>query len=273
MARNLAMSLRHYAPTLNIVCYAPTDLHSVIGTDNLTQLLYLPDEYYLTKSGKIDPCKAKCNIYTLGKLAGLTKFLYLDVDALALSDITPLLSALDGSGFNCEIIGRGKVGDRIDYLHWATQKDTIEQFNVMRPNPTLCATQTSWVYFEQGKVAEAVQAHVKWHYDKGYPKHLLINTWGESIPDELIYTGVLAKLGIDPTKPKADREPIFFGNKGNRKSVEHVVANYYILSLYGNGGMNSLTVGTWKRLYDTHVNRMGGMHMSGEIMKDKFVNK
>jgi len=272
MARNLALSLRHYAPDLPIICYAPKELHGIIGRENITQLLTLGKEYYTNARGKIDPCKAKCHIYELGIKAGMDKMLYLDVDALALADITPMINALNGTPFNCEIVGKGKVGDRINYLIWASQKDTIEQFNVKRENPTLYATQTSWAYFERSKVAKAMQAQLKWHHIKGFPKHLLTHQWGGAIPDELMYTGVLAKLGLDLKPLNTERHPIFFGNKNNRKSVDAVVNGYYLLSLYGNGGSRSLTVGTWKRLYDTHVKKMGSKYLSHELLSDKFVN-
>jgi hypothetical protein len=84
-----------------------------------------------------------------------------------------------------------------------------------------------------------------------------------------MYTGVFGKLGIIPTAPQTDRQPIFFGNKQNRASEQQVTDGYYLLSLYGN---SNLTVQRWQRLYDIQCQKLGLKVRAKEIMGDKFAN-
>jgi hypothetical protein len=270
MTRNLVSSLLRHAPDLHISVYATPELMPVIGTEGIADLRTLRPDQWQQKGGKMAPTVAKAQIYRLGVEAGLTRFLYLDVDAIALTDIRPWLKALEGSQVATEVIAKGKKGDRIEYLIWSSQDSLFEQFNIPEDR-TVCSVQTSWMYFEKGEVADAVQDHVDYHMEKRFPPHLLTHSWGShgTIPDELIYTGVFGKLGIIPTGPKLNREPIFFGNKRNRNTEQGVMDGYFLLSLYGN---SSLTVARWQKLYDLQCDRLGLRVKAREIMQDKFAN-
>jgi len=271
MTRNLVSSLRHYAPDLHIAVYSTPELLPIIGTDGIASTHTLTtDQWQRAGGGKVDPTTAKTQLYRLGVEAGLTRFLVLDVDAICLADIRPWVDALKGSQVATEIIAKGKKGERIQYLIWTSQDSLFDQFTIPLDR-TVCAVQTSWLYFEQGEVMDTVQSHLDWHMVKRFPPHLLTHAWWShaTIPDELIYTGVFGKLGIIPTAPQTDRQPIFFGNKQNRASEQQVTDGYYLLSLYGN---SNLTVQRWQRLYDIQCQKLGLKVRAKEIMGDKFAN-
>ena len=271
MTRNLVSSLRHYAPDLHIAVYATPELLPIIGTEGIASRHTLkPEQWQRAGGGKIDPSTAKTQLYRMGVEAGLTRFLVLDVDAICLADVRPWLAALNGSQVATEIVGKGKKGQRIEYLIWSSQDSLFEQFTIPEDR-TVCAVQTSWLYFERGEVMDTVQAHLDWHMAKRFPPHLLTHAWGGhgTIPDELMYTGVFGKLGIIPTAPQTERKPIFFGNKQNRASEQQVIDGYYLLSLYGN---SNLTVQRWQRLYDIQCQKLGLKIKAKEIMQDKFAN-
>jgi hypothetical protein len=271
MTRNLVSSLLHYAHDLKIVVYATPELIPIIGVEGITDMHELkPEQWQRLGGGQIDPSRAKTQIYRLGVEAGMTKFLYLDVDALAMADVRPWIDAMNGSQVCTEVIAKGKKGDRINYLIWSSQDSLFEQFNIPLEN-TVCATQTSWLYFEKGDVCDSIQEHLDWHMAKRFPPHLLTHQWGVhgTMPDELLYTGVFGKLGIIPTAPKLDRHPIFFGNKNAKASEKDVTDKYYLLSLYGN---SNLTVKRWQKLYDIKASQLGLKARSREIMQDKFAN-
>jgi hypothetical protein len=141
MTRNLVSSLLHYAHDLKIVVYATPELIPIIGVEGITDMHELkPEQWQRLGGGQIDPSRAKTQIYRLGVEAGMTKFLYLDVDALAMADVRPWIDAMNGSQVCTEVIAKGKKGDRINYLIWSSQDSLFEQFNIPLENTVLCYT-------------------------------------------------------------------------------------------------------------------------------------
>lgn len=275
MAHNLAFSLRHYAPDLHITLYASDDLSGTYNPALFSDVRALPKELYLHPvTGRIDPARAKCRIYELGISAGLDRFLFLDVDALALADIRPLLEALRDRKVATDIQGRGGKGDNILYNIWATNETMWKHFR-LADNATLCGVQSSWMYFERSKTGQAIQDFATYYLSQGRPAAGLTHEWGKSggLPDEFVYQGVFAKLGLIPEAPATERKPIFFGNAQALETPEQVKSRYHILSIYGQGGNKPLTLRKWQEMYDRELSKMGGTWFASEaVMKDKHAN-
>jgi hypothetical protein len=271
MAHNLALSLAHYSPDVRLTLYVSDDLRRFITSPHLFhQILPLPTEYYLNNAGVVDPAVAKTQLYRLGLMAGLEKFLYLDVDALALNDISPLLTVLEGSKCVTEVLGKGGKDDDIPYNIWATSEKTWDFFN-LAPNATLCGIQSSWMYFERSDVADKVQEYLDYFMDIGIPRGMVVFNWGGTTPDELLYQGVFAKMGMIPQHPKAIF-PIYFGHSKNVKSEQDVRKDHYLLSIYGNGKGNTLTLSKWFKMYDNDLRKLGSQYLWQQIAGDKHAN-
>lgn len=271
MAHNLALSLKHVSPDLRITIYISAELRRFLTLPHLFhQIIELPTSYFLNNAGVVDPAIAKTQIYRLGVNAGLDKFLFLDVDAIALNDIRPLLTDLQGSKCVTEVLGYGRKEDDIPYNIWATTDKTWEFFN-LAADAVLCGIQSSWIYFERSDVSDKVQEYLDYYMDIGIPRGMVVFNWGGTTPDELLYQGVFAKMGLIPQHPKAIF-PIYFGHSKNVKSEQEVRKDHYLLAIYGNGKGNTLTLQKWFKMYDSICRSLGSQYLCVNILGDKHAN-
>lgn len=271
MAHNLALSLAHYSPNVRITLYITDELRRFITMPHMFhQIIALPREYYINNAGVVDPAIAKTQIYRLGVNAGLDKFLFLDVDAIALKDITPMLADLDGSKCVTEVLGKGKNGDDIPYNIWASSDKTWDFFN-LKPDAVLCGIQSSWIYFEKSDVGDKVQEFLDYFMDLGIPRGMVVFNWGGTVPDELLYQGVFAKMEMIPQHPKVIF-PIYFGHSKNVKTDAKVLEDHYLLAIYGNGKGNTLTLAKWFKMYDAICRKLGSQYLWQQIAGDKHAN-
>ena len=272
MAHNLAFTLRHNSPDVNIGIWISQSLYNEIPDKTLYTDIRILDDAQFMKNGKIEPAIAKAQIYRLGcQMAD--KFLYLDVDGICINDIEPLLKRLDGLTIATEVLGKGSKEDTVNYSVWASNKDIWENFN-LPDNATLCGIQSSWAYFEKSAIGDKMQEYLDYYLLKGIPKYLLKMQWGGTVPDELLYQGVYAKLGIVPILPKEEMKPIFFGHGKRNETEQEVLSNYHILSLYGNSGNRSLVKPKWLKLHDRYLRLIGDSRgfTSTIVMADKHAN-
>ena len=272
MAHNLAFSIKHHNPNIKIGLWVDSWLHSQLPNKSLfDDIRILQESDYKDDKGKIDPAKAKTQLYRFGT-AMSDKFLYLDVDGLCLSDLQPLLDSLDGLQIATEVIATGGKSDKIEYSIWSTNEN-IWKFFELEDNAKLCAIQSSWAYFEKSEVGDRMQAWLDYYMAVGVPRWMLTQIWGGTLPDELLYQGVYAKLGIVPSY---DGKVVFFGNSRAKETKEEVIEKYKVLSLYGNGGQTTrtLTVAKWLKLHDTLLKEYGArlIYKAREVMEDKHAN-
>jgi hypothetical protein len=249
MAYNLAYSLKHFNPDLHVTLAVEEGMTGIHFHEwRIFDRVKLLTNADTTANGKIDPAKVKARMYHIGA-EHYDQFLYLDVDAVAVQDVTPLLDHCisTGAGYLTEVIGKGKRDSTIPYSIWASN-DTIWQWFDLAPDATLCGIQSSWAYFDTKKgkaLGEAV-----WHYYKqDFPLSMLTHKWAGTLPDELLFQGAAAKLGIDPTLTGFGKRPIFFGHSGGTQPAD-IKKNYLLLSCYGNSGSRSLTKLQYLELYD-----------------------
>lgn len=272
MAHNLAFSIKHHNPNIKIGLWVDDALSKQLPDRSLfDDIRILEEKDYQDKKGKIDPAKAKTQIYRFGT-AMFDKFLYLDVDGLCLSDLQPLLDSLDGLQIATEVMSTGGRNDEIQYSPWATNEN-IWKFFDLNEGAKFCGIQSSWAYFEKCEIGDRMQAWLDYYMEVGLPRWMLTQIWGGTLPDELMYQGVYAKLGIIPSY---DGKVVFFGNSRAKETAEEVKENYKVLSLYGNGGntTRTLTVAKWLKMHDILLKEYGArpIYKAREVMNDKHAN-
>lgn len=184
------------------------------------------DHKHLCRNGRIDPGFVKINIPLY---LPYDRTLYLDVDAMAYKDISPLFET--DKDFATEVVGTGGLKDEINYLFWTNNKTAWEYFG-LKEDTIYRSVQSSSMFFRKGKFVEKL--HKAWLAAYDFPLDKLTNGWGGTMPDELIISGVCANLEYDPSFP----EPvIFFGFKHSQMTLSQRIQKYYLMAIFGPKGL------------------------------------
>jgi len=264
MAHNMAVSIKRFSPYIPITLFIESgfDMPDKTLFDNIIEL---DSSLIYTQNIGIDPAKAKVNMYDV---LPYEHNLYLDVDGITLQDINTFFNTLiSGSdSFVTDIIATGKKCDSIEYSIWATN-ETIWEYFSLNENDILPSTQTSWMYIRKDKEALEIFETAKQYLN--FPKSKLKKKWGNTIPDELIFSGVLAKLN---KIPKYNPRPIFFGTKNDDRPLYELEKQYYILSLYGNGRGRTMVMPKYIQWYNDLIRIYGNCYKSEKFMQDKHAN-
>lgn len=273
-AYNISLSIKIHSPDVHITLYTDENVASYVENFNFCdEVKFLSEDEYKT-DGKIDPAKIKTDLYSY---LPYDETLYLDVDGVVLKDIQPLITDLskEKGHILTDVLGKGKRGEKFNYDIWATHEDMWKFFS-LDEDSILPTTQSSYMYIKKCKKSEEVFKKAKSYFKKGFDKRKLLENWGGTIPDELIFNGTFAKLGYIP---ETEIKPIFFGfNKGPVLSPTEIEERYYILSIYGNGSGRTLTRPRYLELYDKIMmknNKLAGQHHKykrSHIMNDKHLN-
>jgi hypothetical protein len=264
MAHNMAVSIKRFTPHIPVTLYIEEGYNVPDKTlfDNIIELDY--NLIYTTGVG-IDPAKVKVNIFDL---LPYEHNLYLDVDGLILQDISGFIDTLanGNDSFVTDIIATGKKNDSIEYSIWASNEAIWKHFE-LKDNDTLPSTQTSWMYIRKDKNALEIFETAKQYLS--FPKEKLRKKWGGTIPDEVIFSGTLAKLNKIPTY---NPRPIFFGSKNDERPLYELEKQYYILSLYGNGRGRTMVMPKYIQWYNDLIRTYGNCYKSEKFMHDKHAN-
>jgi hypothetical protein len=221
-AANMAASLRHYGYGGDINIFVDDRCRTVLPEwgHTLAYVKLLPADIGL------DPCAIKLQLPAL--IDGPT--LYLDVDGVAIKDITPWVEALqkDGRPYITGVLGKGKHGDRIEYFEWATTEKCREKHG-LPDDATFYGIQSSWAYMRPGLFLDELYMNANAMRDKWTVADLK-HRWGGALPDELFYS--LACTVMDHN-PSWKEEPMFWGRGFD--SLPAIKEKHYILSLWGSG--------------------------------------
>ncbi len=177
-------------------------------------------------NGRIDPCQAKIDIYSLSPF---DKTLFLDVDAVCMNPIESLFDSLSGTSIYFQVMGRGGKEDKITYSHWATNNTIWGHFK-LSDSAIVSSCQTSVIYFEKGKESKKFFERLQKNYDNKLDKKQYSVMWGMSKahPDELYYSVTAAQLNI---LPDISIQPLFYPNI--HKNEGEIMREFPILSIYG----------------------------------------
>lgn len=264
----LVASLRHYGYTGPIHVHATGRMRAMLLPSTLSGVTVhdLPEGY------EASPGLAKVS---LPRLLDYGPTLYLDVDAIALKDITPLIDALlkDERPYITHVVDKAAVSEarRPNYFIWATRERVVER-HALAPDDVLFSPQTSWAWFRPGpdlnKLADTLaEVWVRWSLTD------IDHKWGKSVPDELIYGIACTLSGLDPSWPTM---PVHIG-KGNAP-MPAIVDAYYLLGMYGSGKNNSTVPRRFRDMYDAVVRQVikgggdRGLKSSSYLMRDKYVD-
>lgn len=265
MAANLAYSIKRFSPSVNISLLCDS-VHEKIEPeykdvfDNL--IAVNPSDCYT--NGSLDPAKLKIKLYNYLPYEGN---LYLDVDALVVKDIQPLIEALDKDGrfYITQKEGEGGHDDHIPYSIWTANHHLVDYFGVEK-DKNIVSIQSSWAFIRKNKDADNFFKQLSEYYDKGFPMDKLTIKWGGGYPDELFYSGLVSNLGLDVA---FDQKVIYFGHRGNTLNRSEIEKEYYILSMYGNANGNSMTILRYWELYDQLLDKwMREERKSGKSRKE-----
>ena len=267
-AYNMLKSIRYFNDNIPVTFVTDKECARHIDVSGFSKVKYLSEKEYIT-AGKIDPAKVKTNLY---KYLDYDHNLYLDVDGVLLKDIEPLLDkCIDKEGYYfTDVIDSGKRNDVINYSVWASNENIWERFD-LNEDSIYPAIQSSWAYIQKSKESRAFFKQVNTEFKKGFDKPLKIQ-WGGTLPDELFFSAVCAKNDMIP---RFDEYPIFFGNKYR---INESMDDFYVLSIYGNGGGRTLTKQVYIKMYDRKMQKYmrkwskGHIYKSNYIMDDKHAN-
>jgi hypothetical protein len=245
-AFNLALSLKRFSPALKIqlihddIALSQLDQFHLNFFDHFTPLkkedMYVNDKLY--------PAQVKTRIYDY---LVFNESIYLDVDAVALKDITPLMNlcSLKEGYYFTQVHrlhrledGRGEIRD----MAWATA-DTIWNHYRLKEDAILPATQSSFAYIKKCNESESLFKKLQENLSNPIPLEKLRYKWGGSQPDELYLNVTLAQLGLNPS---LGIDPIYFSNY-QIKNQSIVEQDYYLLGVFGGTGVTHSSV---HHLYD-----------------------
>ena len=266
---NLVFSIRQHSPSVKIVCYVGdiakaghycTDLLSVC--DDIREIAH--EDYHTGE--KFDPGKLKVNIY---KYLPFDYNLYLDVDAVCLKDITPLLAELKATGkyYASHTVGYHTIdkGRNIPSMQWAWGDTIWEKYN-LPSTAVLPAINSSLQYIVKGKESKALYDTAKRLYTHDpIPVNKLRMKWGGGQPDELYMNIAMAMLNHDPACSEvgsdgAEKGFIHFAMRRG-KSYKEVTDEYYFQSYYGGRGFTAAFYIEWlDRMLNKMQRESGGAH-------------
>ena len=265
-AHNLALSIKSFNSKLPITLIHDGKIKE-ISTRHFNDLIELPKSL----SMRNDPAEIKTGVYDL---LPYDHNLYLDVDAVVLKDITPLLEDLSKKkGFYLtDVKGVGGKKDVINYSIWATNED-IWEFGNLKDTAKLPAIQSSYAMIKKSKGCEKFFELVQSLYHKGFPMEKLTMRWGGTLPDELLFSTACAKIGLNPQ----GGQPIFFGWQPVKITKEQIVEAYYLTAIYGNGRGATLVKKQYLNWYDDLVRAYAKKvndkaYAINYIMRDKHAN-
>lgn len=231
-AYNLAFSLKHFSPDIPVTLF-----HDGIINKFPEEKRHVFDS--IVKIENPDIAKFKAEIYDLSPY---DETLYLDVDGIALKDISPLIHELQKQNFYTHISGRQALneGSSMRTMLWAFSEDIVSHFD-LRPETILPSSNTSILWFKKTDEVKNLFEQWKLALDNPIPLKKLRHQWGAAQPDELYLNIAIAKTGIKVS----DEKYMFFGGNLVNKTFGQITDENYFLSIYGGRGFTKQRYTEW----------------------------
>jgi len=283
-AFNLAFSIRKHSPDINItvlfddsgkaISQCPEIIQYVNRIGNIEQ----QDIY---TNNKLDPGKVKVNLY---KYLPYERNLYLDVDAIALKDIQPMIDELIQSGkdYVSHCVGYHTIDKGRDFkeMQWAWADKIWAHFNLLE-SYVMPAINSSMQWIVKGSQAEAIYRTAKDLYFN-HPMEVkdLRMKWGGGQPDELYMNVALAIHGIDPAlktyeKIKDSEGGMIHFSMQRGLTFQEITENYYLQSYYGGAGFTPRFYIDWlDRMLSADFKAIGYRHiyLISRIAQNKYAD-
>ena len=280
-AYNLAYSIKHYSPSVKIALYvddigkcngATGDINKYV--DSLNQIEH--SDLYV--DGKFDPAMLKVSLY---KYLPFKNNLYLDVDAICLKDIQPLIDDLVSTKrhYISHCVGYHTIGlgRDIPSMQWAWANDIWEHFKLDN-DAILPAINSSLQFIKVCNESKNLFGVLRILYTTNQlPTNRLRMKWGGGQPDELYMNVALAMTSYDPSYKNdgivgggtSETGFIHFASVRGL-SFKEVTDNYYFQSYYGGRNFTSRFYTEWldrlmkvmmrtqNKIHQFHIDRIIG---------------
>jgi hypothetical protein len=250
MATQLARSIKHLTPNVNITCAYYGDVLSHNRELPFDQLVEVPKEYFTTE-GMPDFVKAKTYLY---ELSPYKKTIFIDADVIWLPQkpITDLFNEFKDTKITFANRGKEKLSEAKDgFLHWAKPSDIK---SVYGEDGWLYNLASEFIYWQRDKkIAKFFKTAQEVYSDPKIP----YKKFGTHLPDELAFEIALIK-----TKIELHASPFvpFYWEQFERKAmkVQEMYTKYFGYSLGGN--VNTGQVANIYNNLANHYNRKFGIN-------------
>jgi hypothetical protein len=283
-AYNLAFSIRKHSPNVNITVLFDDPIKGLSNCPDLMKYInhighIAADDLYTNK--KLDPGKVKVNLY---KYLPYDCNLYLDVDAIALKDIQPMIDELAQSGkdYISHCVGYHTIDKGRDFkeMQWAWADKMWAHFNLLE-SYVMPAINSSMQWIVKSSQTEAIYRTAKDLYFN-HPMDVkdLKQKWGGGQPDELYMNVALAIHGIDPALKHYDKIGISEGGMihfamTRGLSYQDIAEYYYLQSYYGGAGFTPRFYIDWlDRMLSNDFKAIGKRHIYqiSRIAENKYAD-
>lgn len=265
-AYNLAFSIRYYSPNVPITLFVDSIESALKHCPNLVRYvdqIDAVDKELLYTNGKFDPARLKVSLYDL---LPYENNLYLDVDAVALKDIQPLIDELTANPkpYIAHTVGYHTIdkGRSIDSMQWAWGDEIWSRYK-LSDKATLPAINSSLQFIKKHPTTEKIYATAKdLLLNNPIPLEKLRMKWGGGQPDELYMNISFAINEYDPADQPIDKNGtseaghIHFASRRGLSYAE-VIEKYYLQSYYGGKRFTALFYTEW---LDRMLKNMMGVH-------------
>ena len=283
-AYNLAFSIKKHSPNVNITVMFDDPSKAISQCHNLMNYVnhighIAADDIYTNK--KLDPGKVKVNLY---KYLPYDCNLYLDVDAIALKDIQPMIDELSQSGkdYISHCVGYHTIDKGRDFkeMQWAWADRMWAHFNLL-PSYVMPAINSSMQWIVKGSQTEAIYRTAKdLYFNNPIAIKDLRMKWGGGQPDELYMNVALAIHGIDPalkayTKNSGSEGGMIHFAMQRGLTYQDIINNYYLQSYYGGAGFTPRFYIDWlDRMLNADFKAIGSRHiyLISRIAENKYAD-
>jgi hypothetical protein len=265
---NLAFSIKYHNPNINIAIFTddPDSLRGAVYNCDYFDSISQIDINDLSTDKRFDPAKLKLSLY---KYLPFDYNLYLDVDAIALKDLQPMINELIGANkyYVTHTVGYHtiKQGRDIPTMQWAWADDIWKQYN-LSDKAILPAINSSMQFIVKSKEAELLYKTAFELFQNPIPVNKLRMRWGNGQPDELYMNIALAVTKHDPgfkNDGRVGKSESGFIHFAMRRSLtyEEVIENFYLQSYYGGVRFTPLFYTEWiDRILRRDLSKVGITH-------------
>ena len=234
-AYNLAYSIKRFNKDLSIALVSDSKDRALYYCHDLTNQIDvyvdLPEQHIYTNK-KLDPGKAKVLLFDY---LPFHYNLYLDVDAVCLKDLQPLIDQLiaNNAKYATRVVGEHTIDQGRDFkaMQWAWADQLWQHFGLTKDDK-IYAINSSIQFIEKCPEAEAIyRTAADLYLNNPMPINKLRMKWGGGQPDELYFN---VSFGKNKFKPYEIDAVCFQMNR--EFSYAQIEERFYLMSYYGGKG-------------------------------------
>jgi hypothetical protein len=234
-AYNLAYSIKRFNKDLQIALISDSKDRALYYCHDLTNQIDvyvdLPEQHIYTNK-KLDPGKAKVLLFDY---LPFHYNLYLDVDAVCLKDLQPLIKQLieNDAKYATRVVGEHTIDQGRDFkaMQWAWADQLWQHFGLAKSDK-IYAINSSIQFIEKCDEAEAIyRTAADLYLNNPMPVSKLRMKWGGGQPDELYFNVSFGKNKFKPYEIDA----VCF-QMSREFSYAQIEERFYLMSYYGGKG-------------------------------------